>query len=143
MILASPFSSRETYSNVQITTEICWTWITMGLTWFGCNAFAFDVAICSSAWWTMTIFLETMFQGNAKTSFSNTILSFIAIRIFRTFWDNAFVEAAYFSPFAIGMLKAFIDAIMSTVSITVLIMWAFFVAGTTRRSTLTTIFLEL
>ena len=32
---------------------------------------------------------------------------------------------------------------MSTVSITVLIMWAFFVAGTTRRSTLTTIFLEL
>ena len=134
MILANnPFSTRETYSNVQITTEIRWTWITMSFTWFSRNAFAFDVAICSSGWWTMTIFLETIFQRNAKPSFANTVFSFIAIRIFRTFWDNAFVEAAYFSPFAIGMLKAFIDAIMSTVSITVLITWAFFVAGTTRR----------
>ena len=143
MTLANPFFARETYSNVEFITKIRWTWITIRLTWLSRNAFAFDVAICSSAWWTMTIFLETMFQGNAKTSFSNTILSFIAIRIFRTFWDNAFVETADFFTFAFRMLQTFIDAIMSNVCITVLIIGAIFIAGTTRRSTLTTIFLEL
>ena len=143
MILAGSFSSRQTYSHVELTRKIGRTGITMGLTWLSRNAFAFDVAICSSAWWTMTIFLETIFQGNTKTSFRNTILSFIAIRIFCTFWDNAFVESAYVSLFAIQMPKAFVDAIMSGVCITVLIMGAIFIAGTTRRSTLTTIFSEL
>ena len=116
--------------------------MTMGLTWFSRHAFAFHVTIRSSAWWTMTIFLETIFQRNAKSGFFSAIIPFIALRIFRTFWDNAFVESAYFSTFAIRMLKAFIDTIMSTVFVTVLIIGTILIDGTTRRSTLTTIFLE-
>ena len=143
MILASSFSSRKTYSHVELTPKIWRTWITIGLTWLSCNAFGFNVAIRSTAWWTMTIFLETIFQWNTKPSLANTILSFVAFWIFRTFWDNAFVKSAYFSLFAIQMLKAFVDAIMSNFCITVLILEAIIIAGTTRRSAFTTILLTL